>query len=87
MAHAMTPTHEQVLAAIDKARPPLETSNFTNAPAFHARNAHCDDLRELVTFHHPNGGKPCGTCLVADGYTSCLVYRIVVERLTGWGVL
>ena len=74
----MTPDHATVLAAIDKAY-----LDRIDGP----RNAHCDDLRELVTFHHPSGDPPCVTCLVADGYTSCLVYRIVVERLTGWGVL
>jgi hypothetical protein len=92
----MTPTHAEVLAAIDKARPPLETSNFTNAPAFHARNAHCDDLRATAERHTPGRGfyeahpqlVHCLWC-TDPSFTPwpCPDYQQVIDRLTGWGVL
>ena len=75
----MTPTHTEVLAAIDKAR----ADDDTVAGYWH--NPHCDDLRATAERHkfYPEG-TACWACLLL---WPCPDYQQVIDRLTAWGVL
>ena len=88
----MTPSHEEVLAAIDKARVTNDHSMYH--PAAAPRNVHCDDLRATAERHAPEtddyGVTSCRTCI--DGvetnpYWPCPDYQQVIDRLTAWGAL
>jgi len=79
-----TPTHGDVLAAIDKARSKAPT--IVLRPS---REKHCDDLRATAERHAPSNGV-CGYCY---GFAyqvkpwPCPDARQVIDRLTGWGAL
>jgi len=82
-----TPTHAEVLAAIDKARYsfPLPTRD---------RADHCDDLRAIAERHAPDiittGGvfheALCEYCSMMEPWP-CPDVQQIIDRLTGWGVL
>jgi hypothetical protein len=79
----MPPTHEQVLAAIDKAREDDDIEFCGNA-----RNAHCDDLRATAERHQPIYGL-CRHCYTENktALWPCPDAQQVIDRLTAWGVL
>jgi len=87
----VTPTHEQVLATIDKARlHPDWPSRWHDE-----RDAHCDDLRATAERHAPHPlheipdqpGQYYGCTACHCGNEVCPDYQQVVDRLTGWGML
>jgi hypothetical protein len=86
----MTPTHEQVLAAIDKAR--AETSCYIDLNCCNGcadRYAHLDDLRATAERHAPVEGSLYGDLCIAEKFETwpCLDYQQIIDRLTRWGVL
>lgn len=76
-----TPTHDEVLATIDKAR------TWPGFGSKRDRKAHCDDLRATTERHapHPLWPESCGAH--SNTPWPCPDYRQVIDRLTGWGVL
>ena len=93
----MTPTHEQVLAAIDKARDighSRDCDDYRKGSdqgcdcEFWERDTHCDDLRDTAERHVPDdlGGLTI-ECLCCVEPWPCPDYRQVIDRLTAWGAL
>ena len=88
----MTPTHEQVLAAIDKVRQREESREYYYEGALvDIVVAHCYDLRATAERHAPFGDwcDHCSQSTVGgrDEPWPCPDYQQVIDRLTGWGVL
>jgi len=96
----VTPTHAEVLAAIDKAQrdsPTLREDGYLSSVS------HCDDMRATAERHAPEkddyGVESCRICLDGEGaqpweaavnvgsWWPCAEVRQVIDRLTGWGVL
>jgi hypothetical protein len=85
----VTPTHADVLAAIDKARPPLLSPTASEERLA----AHCDDLRATAERHVPymdtfDVEVPVHACCdVCLEDWPCPDYQRVIDRLTAWGAL
>jgi hypothetical protein len=85
----VNPTHEEVLAAIDKARTrphPCWESECGGA-ASGERNSHCDDLRATAELAE---WVDCECDLGDDCDRRIIAARLrqqVIDRLTAWGVL
>jgi hypothetical protein len=85
----MTPKHEQVLAAIDKARPNADEAWDPNEPWWVIdRGEFCDFMRATAERHAPAYLNPPKVCV--HGCTPawpCPDYRQVIDRLQSWGYL
>ena len=87
----MTPTHEQVLAAIDAAR---DEHQLTPNVAYGERHQHCDDLRATAERHAPveyrvgltTGLRCCRHARTFEPWP-CPDYQQVIDRLRAWGHL
>jgi hypothetical protein len=84
----VTPTHEQVLAAIDKAE---AEHQLTATVAYGERRAFCAFLRATAERHAPREFYPEWCNLTAhrgqDWEWPCPDYRQVIDQLTAWGFL
>lgn len=81
----MTPTHEQVLTAIDEAQTAL---------GIQVRAGHCDDLRATAELHAPveyrvasTVGLRCRQHPKTFESWPCADYQQVIARLQSWGYL
>jgi hypothetical protein len=86
----VTPTHADVLAAIDAARPKYLASLPGWAGRVEAANAHCDDLRATAERHAPDESdddRYMTPCRMDGDFWPCPDYRQVIDRLTTWGYL
>jgi hypothetical protein len=96
MSEMTGPTHEEVLAAIDKAREDGRVARDERLVIYSLRDEHCDDLRATAERHVPLDHRPgdwCSGCTVQGVDTRvlrawpCPDYQQVIDRLTAWDIL